>query len=42
VRSGVAGNKASIFEAANIREWRGHDVVDAGPPLNDRMERRIG
>jgi PRC-barrel domain len=21
--------KASVFEAANIREWRGHDVVDA-------------
>jgi hypothetical protein len=23
------GKKASMFEAANIREWRGHDVVDA-------------
>jgi PRC-barrel domain len=23
------GKKASVFEAANIREWRGHDVVDA-------------
>jgi hypothetical protein len=22
------GKKASMFEAANIREWRGHDVVD--------------
>jgi hypothetical protein len=22
--------KASVFEAANIREWRGHDVVDSG------------
>jgi PRC-barrel domain protein len=22
--------KASVFEAANIREWRGHDVVDCG------------
>jgi PRC-barrel domain protein len=22
------GEKASMFEAANIREWRGHDVVD--------------
>src|ERR1700758_2711511 len=22
--------KASVFEAADIREWRGHDVVDAG------------
>jgi PRC-barrel domain len=21
--------KASVFEAGNIREWRGHDVVDA-------------
>jgi PRC-barrel domain protein len=21
--------KAGVFEAANIREWRGHDVVDA-------------
>src|ERR1700745_1930194 len=21
--------KASVFEIANIREWRGHDVVDA-------------
>jgi hypothetical protein len=20
----------SVFEAADIREWRGHDVVDAG------------
>ena len=24
-----AGKKASVFEAADIREWRGHDVVDA-------------
>lgn len=23
------GRKASVFEVANIREWRGHDVVDA-------------
>ena len=23
------GKKAGVFEAANIREWRGHDVVDA-------------
>jgi hypothetical protein len=23
------GKKASVVEAANIREWRGHDVVDA-------------
>jgi hypothetical protein len=23
------GKKASVFEAADIREWRGHDVVDA-------------
>jgi PRC-barrel domain len=23
------GRKAGVFEAANIREWRGHDVVDA-------------
>jgi PRC-barrel domain protein len=23
------GKKVSMFEAANIREWRGHDVVDA-------------
>jgi hypothetical protein len=22
--------KASVFEATNIREWRGHDVVDTG------------
>jgi PRC-barrel domain len=22
--------KTSVFEAADIREWRGHDVVDAG------------
>jgi hypothetical protein len=22
------GKKAGVFEAANIREWRGHDVVD--------------
>jgi hypothetical protein len=22
--------EASVFEAANIREWRGHSVVDAG------------
>jgi PRC-barrel domain len=28
-RCGAAGRKASVFEAANIREWRGHDVVDA-------------
>jgi PRC-barrel domain len=26
----VAERKASVFEAANIREWRGHDVVDSG------------
>jgi hypothetical protein len=24
-----AGKKASVFEAANIREWLGHNVVDA-------------
>jgi hypothetical protein len=23
------GKEGSVFEAANIREWRGHDVVDA-------------
>jgi hypothetical protein len=23
------GRTASVFEAANIREWRGHDAVDA-------------
>jgi hypothetical protein len=23
------GKKASMFEAADMREWRGHDVVDA-------------
>ncbi|MCW2895540.1 MAG: pSRTUE45c, partial [Actinomycetia bacterium] len=23
------GKKTGMFEAANIREWRGHDVVDA-------------
>jgi hypothetical protein len=23
------GRKAGVFEAADIREWRGHDVVDA-------------
>ena len=23
------GKKAGMIEAANIREWRGHDVVDA-------------
>jgi hypothetical protein len=23
------GKNAGVFEAANIREWRGHDVVDA-------------
>jgi len=23
------GKKAGVFEAADIREWRGHDVVDA-------------
>ena len=26
----AAGRKASVFEAFNIREWRGHDVVDSG------------
>jgi len=26
--SGGAGKKAGVFEAADIREWRGHDVVD--------------
>jgi hypothetical protein len=26
---GCAGKKASVFEAGDIREWRGHDVVDA-------------
>ncbi len=25
----MRGKKASVFEAADIREWRGHDVVDA-------------
>jgi hypothetical protein len=25
----MQGKKASMFEAADIREWRGHDVVDA-------------
>ena len=25
---GGAGKKADVFETANIREWRGHDVVD--------------
>lgn len=29
------GKKAGVFEAANIREWRGHDVVDA-------QDRKIG
>ncbi len=24
----AAGRKAVVFEAADIREWRGHDVVD--------------
>jgi hypothetical protein len=28
-RCGTAGRKISVFEAANIREWRGHDVVDS-------------
>jgi hypothetical protein len=27
--SGRDGRKAGVFEAADIREWRGHDVVDA-------------
>jgi hypothetical protein len=26
----AAERKASVFEAASIREWRGHDVVDSG------------
>jgi len=26
---GVTGGKAGVFEAADVREWRGHDVVDA-------------
>jgi hypothetical protein len=25
----LGGGKAGVFEAGNIREWRGHDVVDA-------------
>jgi hypothetical protein len=29
VRSGAVGKEGSMFEAADIREWRGHDVVDA-------------
>ena len=29
VGSGAVGKEGSMFEAANIREWRGHDVVDA-------------
>jgi PRC-barrel domain len=29
VRSGAVGKKASMFEATDMREWRGHDVVDA-------------
>jgi hypothetical protein len=28
-RCGAARRKAGVFEAADIREWRGHDVVDA-------------
>jgi PRC-barrel domain len=28
-RSGGVGRKAGVFEVADIREWRGHDVVDA-------------
>ena len=28
-RRQMRGKKASVFEAADIREWRGHDVVDA-------------
>jgi hypothetical protein len=28
VADGAAERKAGMFEAADIREWRGHDVVD--------------
>jgi hypothetical protein len=28
-RGGGQGTKASVFEIASIREWRGHDVLDA-------------
>jgi hypothetical protein len=30
--------EASVFEAANIREWRGHDVVDAEGHKIGRLE----
>ena len=26
----AAERKAGVFEAGDIREWRGHDVVDSG------------
>jgi PRC-barrel domain len=30
MQCGDAEEGTSVFEAADIREWRGHDVVDAG------------
>jgi len=30
MQCGDAEEDTSVFEAADIREWRGHDVVDAG------------
>jgi hypothetical protein len=37
------GRTASVFKAADTREWRGHDVVDAGgcPSIGTDGERRL-
>jgi hypothetical protein len=36
-RRGAAGKKTRVLEAANIGEWRGHDVVDAGSQDRHRL-----
>jgi hypothetical protein len=38
------GRTASVFEAPDTREWRGHDVVDAGgcPSIGHRRRATAG
>jgi hypothetical protein len=34
------GRTASVFEVADTREWRGHDVIDAGGSRSIGYRRR--
>ena len=38
------GGPLAVFEAADTREWRGHDVVDAGrcPSIGHRRRATAG